>query len=130
MFGTELVKNGALSAAAPAEKSLAAGKLAHSAAMAGLRPRLRGSSGLQVGVEPTSQGPLKLGLSGSLSFPVVGIIWPMRESLSVHFPVTSPVHAFGSRVGIGLRLYARMSPVELSLNFRIPARRAADGTMR
>src|SRR5256885_1901075 len=38
MFGTVLVKNGALRAASPAEKSFGGGILAHSAAMAGLRP--------------------------------------------------------------------------------------------
>src|SRR5258708_3294988 len=127
MFGTELVKKGALRAAEPAEKSFGAGKLAHSAIMAGLRPRLRGSRGLQVNDEPTSQAaPV------TLSLPVVGIgiVALIRGSLSVHFPVASPVHAFGSKVGIGLRLYARMSPVVLSLNFRIPARRATDGTNR
>src|SRR5258708_9575179 len=63
IFGTVPVKNGDLRAASPAVKSLAGGRRFQVANMAGLSPRLRGSRGLQVGVEPTSQAPLKVGLS-------------------------------------------------------------------
>src|SRR5258708_6953263 len=60
IFGTVPVKNGALSAAAPAVKSLAAGSFAHSAAMAGLRPFMRGSK------VPLSAGSI-VPIKGSLS---------------------------------------------------------------
>src|SRR5712692_2922238 len=104
MFGTALVKSGALKAASPAEKSLGAGRVAHSAAIAGLTPFMRGSS------VPLSAGS----------------VVPIKGSLSTQ----GLEHAAGSSVGVGFRLKASTTPVVLSLNFKIPARRAADGTKR
>src|SRR6266849_10658791 len=103
IFGTVLVKNGALSAASPAVKSLAAGSLANVAAMAGLRPFKRGS-----------RVPLS-----------AGSIVPIRGSLSTQ----GLEQAAGSSVGVGLRVKARTTH-HASLNFKMPARRDADGTRR
>src|SRR5260370_40319785 len=104
MFGTVLVKNGALRAESPAEKSLAAGRLANSAAMAGFMPIFRGSR------VPLSAGSM-VPISGSLS-------------------IQGAEHAAGSSVGVGFRLNASTAPVALSLNFKIPTLIAADGTNR
>src|SRR2546430_3244115 len=103
MFGTVLVKDGALRAASPAEKSFGGGILAHSAAMAGLRPFTRGS-----------RVPLS-----------AGSIVPIRGSLSLQ----GAEHAAGSSVAVGFRLKARTTP-PASLNFRIPTFKAAEGTSR
>src|SRR5713226_5294274 len=104
MFGTALVKSGALKAASPAEKSLGGGRLAHSAAMAGFSPIFRGS---RVPLSPGSIVPIK----GSLS----------TQGLE---------QAATSSVGVGFRLKAVTTPVVLSLNFKIPAFKASDGTNR
>src|SRR6266849_2165853 len=103
MFPTALVKNGALKAASPAEKSLGGGRVAHSAAIAGLTPFMRGSS---VPLSPGSIVPIK----GSLS----------TQGLE---------HAATSSVGVGFRLNA-LATLPASLNFRMPAFKAADGTNR
>src|SRR6266849_5053656 len=103
MFGTVLVKNGALKAASPAEKSLGEGRVAHSAAIAGLTPIFRGS-----------RAPLS-----------PGSIVPIKGSLSAQ----GLEHAATSRVGVGFRLNA-LTTLPASLNFRIPAFSAADGTNR
>src|SRR6266851_2183516 len=83
------------------EVGLGAGRLAHSAAMAGLRPGLR---------------PILRGSSVPLS---AGRIVPIRGSLSLQ----GAEHAAGSSVGVGFRLKARTTP-PASRNFRIPALRA------
>src|SRR6266566_540146 len=116
-FGTVVVKLGARRATSPAVKSLAPGMMLHVAFIAGLRPRLRGSRGLHVGAEPTSHAKRV-----TLSLPVVGIIWPMRGSSSLQ----GLEQAATSSVGVGLRLNACTTPP--ILNFKIPARRASDGT--
>src|SRR3989442_14955810 len=103
MFGTELVKSGALRAASPAEKSLGAGKLAHSAAMAGLRPFRRGSR------VPESAGSIE---------PIIG-------SLSQQ----AAEQAGGTSGGDGFGLKSR-TPAPASRNFRMPALRASEETKR
>src|SRR2546425_4827888 len=123
MFGTVLVKLADLRPSPPV-KSLGRGKKLHSAAIAGLRPRLRGSHVVRPHI-------------------AVGITVPIWGSVSVHCPAGAPVQAFGSKVGVGFKLYAltvpppvqapdvgSKMPLEQSLNFRIPARSAAVGTNR
>src|SRR6267154_1107674 len=101
MFGTALVKNGALNAVSPAEKSLGEGRVANSAAMAGFRPIIRGS-----------RVPLS-----------AGSCVPIRGSLSTQ----GAEHAATSVIGNGFRLKASTTPVVLSLNFKIPTLIALDG---
>src|SRR2546425_11516448 len=84
MFGTVLVNLGDRKATSPAVKSLPAGIRAHSAAMAGLRPFMRGS-----------RVPLS-----------AGSIAPIRGSLSqcVGSELQETGVAATSRVAVGLRL--------------------------